>query len=304
MRPEDSLNAVEQLRKEKLENLKKCFSELEGYKHNKLKLQYPVFFVPGWTGENCDAWKKNYDGIPKEYQEYYHTAQFWIEEIVENKQLANFIDFTEAETSTSPSFMELGACLGKKILAINKSEPVNLVGHSMGGLDIRSAVINDDFPSLNVKNILTVGTPNNGTPEANLMHYEFVQRIAKNFKKMKTYHILQCCSMGSKSEAIKKINTKENRLKMFDRIEKFYVFMGLRDSTVKGSPKLDKKDIPEGLYENKVITIQTSSAEHTGKDGITQDPRIFLPLIRALCGIELKDDLNHGYFRHGYMCNS
>ncbi|UCB56848.1 MAG: hypothetical protein JSV30_06555 [Candidatus Omnitrophota bacterium] len=289
------LNPVEELRRDKLEKLKKCFSELEGYKRNKLTLQYPVFFVPGWTCEDCAAWKKPYEKIPKKYKEYYKPAKYWIDEIIENKEQAHFIEFTDQESKDSPSFMKLGEYLKKKLIAITQERPINLVGHSMGGLDIRSAISDVKEPALNTRNVITVGTPNNGTLEAGLLNWKFVQDMVKKFKKMKDYHIIQGCNLYRGSNPIREINEPKERLNLLEKIDKFYVFMGLRDSTVKSSPKLKKDGISEDLYEEKVKIIQTASAEHSGKDGITQDPRLFLPIIKILCGIELKDDFNHGY---------
>ncbi len=293
MKEEKSLDPAEELRKEKLEKLEKCFSELESHKPAKLKLLYPTFFVPGWTGENCAAWKEPYKDILKKYKKYYRSAKDWIEEIIDNKDDAHYITFSDEESENSPSFMELGKCLKKQLIDIAQNKPINLVGHSMGGLDIRASILDDGQPKLNVKSVITVGTPNNGTPEAGLFGIGFIRKFVE--RKFKPHHIAQGHSMYSSGEFIKTINTIENRLKLLNSVDKFYVLMGLRDSVVKGSPKLNKDGIPEVLYEEKVKTIQTSSAEHSGKDGITQDPRLFLPVIKILCGIEMKDDYNYGY---------
>ena len=276
MRQKRSLSPVEELRREKLEKLEKCFAELETYKKNKLRLQCPVFFIPGWTGENCAAWKEPYPNIPKKFKKYYRPARHWIDEIIENKEQAHYVTFSDEESENSPSFIELGGYLKRKLLDLARDNPINLVGHSMGGLDIRSAIVDDAQPLLNVKNVVTVGAPNSGTFEAGLLRFKFILNIVGKFKKFAEHHIGQARSLYSGSEPVNKINTRDNRIKMLNRIEKFYVLMGLRDSAVKGSPKLNKDGIPQELYEEKVKTIQTSSAEHSGKNGITQDPRLFL----------------------------
>lgn len=175
-----------------------------------------------------------------------------------------------------------------------QNEPINLIGHSMGGLDIRAAILDDEEPGLNIKNVITVGTPNNGTGEAGLFGIRSIRDLFRRFKGLKPYQIAQGHSMFSKGKFIQSVNTLKNRLKLLNRIEKFYVFMGLRDAVVKGSPKLNLDGIVEDIRK-KVKVIQTSSADHSGKDGITQDPRIFLPIIKVLCGIELEDNFNYGY---------
>ncbi len=290
-----SSDPVEELRRQKLEKLEKCFAELESYKKNKLKLQYPAFFVPELAGEDCSAWMKPYKNIPKRYKKYYRPAKYWVDEIIENKEQAHYVIFAEEESENSASFLELGKYLKKELVDLAQGDPINLVGHSMGGLDIRSAILDNEKPTLNIKNVITVGTPNNGTVEAGLLRFKFIQKIAEKFANFKKHQIVQGRNLFSNSKPIKTINSIENRLNLLSGIDKFFVFMGLRDSTVKGSPKLDEGGIPEDIYEEKVKIIQTSSAEHSGKNGITQDPRLFLPIIRILCGIELEDDHNYGY---------
>jgi len=282
-------NPIKELRKNKLENLKKCFSELESYRKNKLKLQYPVFFVPGWTSEDCSAWKDVSPDIPKKFRKYYLPAKYWIGEIVENIDQAHFVTFTEKQTKSSPSFIELGKYLKGKVLRAANGRQINLVGHSMGGLDIRAAMLDSRKPLLKVKNVVTVGTPNNGEKRV---------KVLVKFKKYPRHHKIQCLNMHPKSEAMKMIDSPESRVQLLSSIEKFYVFMGMRDLAVMKSPKLNKQGVPSKLYKSKVKIMQTSSARHSGEDGITQDPRIFLPIIKILCGIQLRNNFNYGYFKY------
>ena len=293
MRKIKETNPAKDLRRAKLEALERCYNELESYKIAKLKLQYTTFFIPGWTGENCAAWKDPYDKIPEKYKAYYKPAKYWIGEIIENKDDAHFVNLQE-ESKKSNSFIELGKQLKNRLFDLVKDSPINLVGHSMGGLDIRAAVIDTDSPKLNVKNVLTVGTPNNGTGEAGLFGIGTLRKIIMQLKKFEPYHIAQGRSMFSKGKAIEFINSLDSRLRLLSNIDNFYVLMGLRDSVVKGSPKLDLSNVVRNMSE-KVKVIQTSSAEHSRGHGITQDPRLFLPTVKILCGIELEDNFNYGY---------
>ncbi len=286
MKDDESLNPADKINREKLESLKKCTLELESYRSNKLKLKCHTFFVPGWTSEDCAAWLKPYEEIPKKYKDYYWPVAHWIDEIIENKELAHYITFTDEETKSSPSFMELGGYLKRKVLDLAQDNPVNLVGHSMGGLDIRAAILDSVKPFLKVKNVITVGTPNNGNKFVNLLVK--IKNYPEHWKK-------QCLSMHPDSEAIKSINSLESRLKLLNSIDKFYVFMGMRDMAVTKSPKLNKEGLATSLCEQKIMTIQTATAEHSGKDGITQDARISLPIIKILTGIKLRSSGNKGY---------
>ena len=80
-----------------------------------------------------------------------------------------------------------------------------------------------------------------------------------------------------------------------ERIESFLIFMGMKDITVQNSPKLRLEDVPRDIYQAKFHVYQTSGTEHSGRFSITRDPRVLLPVIKSLCGVELKDDLNHGF---------
>lgn len=283
-------NEAEKLREERLDEIKSSTSELESYKTGKLKLQCPTFFVPGWTGENCSAWKKQYSGIPLKFKEFFLPIKYWLENIIENPEYAEFIDFVD-ETKDILSFIGFGKVLKEKIerklkaLSAERCSPVNLAGHSMGGLDSRAAVLDKKDPLLNVRNLITVGTPNNGN--------KFVRLVANKYPR---HHKEQCLSMHPNSDAMKLINKPESKITLLNSIEKFYIFMGLKDMVAGKSPKLSKEGIPAELYEEKVKIIQATSDEHTDKDGITQDPRMILSIIKVLCGIKLRSSGNKGYF--------
>ena len=105
----------------------------------------------------------------------------------------------------------------------------------------------------------------------------------------------QAKSMAMDSPDIKAINEKKSWLTLTERIERFFIFMGLKDMAVQNTPEVDKEDIPDEIFRAKFKVIQTTGTEHTGRHGITQDPRIQLPLLSALCGRELKDEFNYGY---------
>ena len=101
--------------------------------------------------------------------------------------------------------------------------------------------------------------------------------------------------MAMNSEDIKRINGADCWGVVSERINNFLIFMGMKDMTVQNSPQLQLDKILKDTFQTRIRTFQTSSVEHTGRHGITQDPRILLPVIQALCGMELKDNNNHGF---------
>lgn len=300
------LDDLTQEKEKKLKELEQCYIELSSHKKNKLILEYPTFFVPGWTGENSATWlqpyeiKKSNKFYEPKYSKFYRPIFDWINEIVENSKDAHPVMFTEEETSKSLDFIALGKYLKRKIFEIVKNAPINLVGHSMGGLDIRAAILDDDKYTLNVKTVITLGTPHNGTAEAGLLYLPTFKRLVKKMAGWPSHHIAQGYSMFYKSIFIQQINTTDNRLKFLNSVSKFYDFMGLEDLVVKDSPKLNLEGIGDSM-RSKVETFQVAMAKHSGEAEITKDPRVILPILKILSGIELKNSYNKGVFEKGYV---
>jgi predicted alpha/beta hydrolase family esterase len=276
-----AIGPAEEMKEEVKKQMKAALAELEGYKTKKLMFEFPTFFVPGWTGEDSSCWLKSNE------KSGYTPLKEWIDGVTVNPEQANYVKFTDEESKNCESFLDFGKLLKKKIWeVIKKSGPVNLVGHSMGGLDITAAVIDIMKPVLKVNKCITIGTPHQGASGSKL--------LAK-VKKYPKHHGIQCINLDPSSEPIKFISTLENRKLFLDSIGKLYIFMGLRDFVVRKGPKFDKTGMDKGYFDSKVKIVQIMSAEHTGKYGITQDPRAVLPLVKLLSGIEIKSTGNKGY---------
>ena len=278
------LNPVTQTREERMQDIKKCFDELKGYESEKLKLTLPVFFVPGWTGEDCSAWKMPEEKETGVDKEYFLPVKYWIDRIIENHKEAHFVTFTDREKTDSFSFVDFGNHLRKKIKRRSTGSKVNLVGHSMGGLNIRAAVVNSEPEELSVNNVIAFGSPNRGNNPGSWI----AGRYSEN-------HRQQLINMHSSCKAMKSINNPDAMKKFFKSINRYYPFMGGRDYVVGRSLLFKLKD--DFIYKNKVmLPLEFTSARHTGAGSITRDPRAILALIKILCGKPLKNSpKNFGY---------
>jgi len=259
-----------------IQNTVMKFNEL---KQNKVVLNYPVFFVPGWTDEGCGWWKKS--DTAKD------TMEGWLNDVAANSIQATFVDF-KAETSQCNSFIDFGEVLKKKIWdKIGKNQPFDLVGHSMGGLDIRAAITQGEDPLLNCRCCISVATPQQGDNFGGFSNtlMKLFPKLAKQ-RGMASYQVEQMKNLDPDYPPIKILNTLDNRKVFFERIGKFYEMKGTRDFVVKGSAFMDKTGI-EALYQKKAEEIPVTGCEHTGGLGITQDPRTILVIIYILCNIEL-----------------
>ena len=291
--PED---AWQRALKEREKSLRNCYETLMSYESAKIQLVNPTYFVPGWTAENSSIWSEEFPSS----EECYKPLKHWIDRIIVNPEYARIVDLKE-ESQGSSSFVELGNRLKEKLVDHKENETISLVGHSMGGLDIRAAVLNDEKPVLKVRDFITLGAPNRGAFRAGYFKFDFfVQWFTKKEKPLTSDQLAQAKSMAMDSPDIREINQKKSWLTLTERIERFFIFMGLKDMAVQNTPEVDKEDIPEDIFKAKFKIIQTTGTEHTGRHGITQDPRIQLPVLSALCGLELKDEFNYGYVVREY----
>ena len=250
---------------------------LMGYRKNKIALQRPVFFVPGWTDESCANWNMAYKSSP--------PIKEWFKLVSSNYKLANFVTFTEQESIHCNSFLDFGLLVKNKIqAAIGCQNVFDIVGHSMGGLDIRAAIAIHNLSY--VENCITVASPHKGTQLGD---------IAPKIMQYKPHHKIQCINLDPDHVPIQTINSLENRKKFLDGVRKFYQFVGTQDMAVARNAKIDTKDIDSTLL-NKITTVEIGGATHSAKGGITRDIRVVVALLNILIGIQPeKPKYNYGY---------
>ena len=278
------------MQREREKALRNCFDELRSFEKNKLRLTRPTFFIPGWTGEDAKTW---YDDPRPD--ELYKPVEYWLDRIIANRDFARRVTL-EKESRESSNIFQFGANLKDRLLDEASGAVVNLVGHSMGGLVARAAVYASEGNPLRVHDLITLGTPNRGAFITKLFRFErFVDFFEKKVRPLTPQHVSQAQSMAMNSPDIRRLNSPDCWRVVSERIENFLIFMGMKDITVQNSPKLRLEDVPKDIYQAKFQIYQTSGTEHTGRFSITRDPRVLLPVMKSLCGIELKDDHNHGF---------
>jgi len=272
-----------------------ALSKLTEFKQNKIRLKYPVFFVPGWTDESCSWWQKPYGDK--------QSIKQWIDEIAVNPELAQYITFIE-ETKQCKNFLDFGEVLKNKIWKlIGKNQAFDLVGHSMGGLDIRAALTQENEPLLNCRYCITVATPNCGDNFGGVESFlsRHFRKLMQSVKNMPSYQVDQGKYLDPDYPPIKQVNSLDNRRLFLNNVNKFYELKGTQDFLVQGSAFIDKTGI-EGLFSEKVAAIPIDGCEHVGIKGITLDPRTIAVIIYVLCDIDLKLQLgmNYGILQGGY----
>ena len=273
---------VQDFIRERRKQKKKALAQLNVWKQDKITLKRPVFFVPGWTDEDCKCWK-----FP--YRKGYIPIKEWISTISKNPKIVHYIVFSEKGSKRCKSFFDFADILKGKIWrSIGKRKSFDLVGHSMGGLDSVAAIIDKDKPLTNVYNLVTVATPHQGSE---------LGEIGPIFRRYKPHHAIQCINLDPDQLPIKFINKLEVRKTLIERINKLYCLMGTRDMAVMRSARFNKEGLNRKFYKKKVKLVEEfGGATHSQKFGITLDPRATLSIIQILLDIKLpKSDFNYGY---------
>jgi hypothetical protein len=197
------------------------------------------------------------------------------------------VEFNSDPTYSYTNFFQFAERVKNKIRATGVNE-FDLVGHSMGGLDIISAVAPDnkldafqqvkDFiktdPLEGVGLLITVATPYKGSSPADLVKNT---KIDEWFRPEWSEGIRkQCENMAHDSEFINIINQKEIRERLLKKAKiGVHTFSGRNDRAV--SPE---DAFIEGAQNHEPFEL----GMHSQRMGITQDPRMHLWLFNLLKG--------------------
>ena len=288
-------DAVEDMRKERKRQKQNALNKLEEFTKNKIALKRPVFFVPGWTDESCACWRES--------NKINIWIKDWFDKICSNSEEVRYVNF-ENESPGCKSFLDFGEVLKNKIWDdIGKEKEFDVVGHSMGGLDIRAALIGEN-PLSNVSNCLTVATPHQGDNFGGInvwfRNMPIIRSVVNKIMPEKPYQIIQGRALDPDYDQIKFINTSENKTLFLQIVGKLYQFKGTMDFTVKGSAYINEAGVDSQLCKDKIIPVEINGADHVGKIGITQDLRTILTIMTILLGLELESPKqNHGIFIGG-----
>jgi len=275
MRNKGRSDSAPRERRRRINNEKKKafykFKELQ----NDLRLLRPLFFVPGWTGEEGKAWLVPYSKRPK----YHLSAKEYFSK-VKPKNKVYFISFSIEESKKCKSFLDFADILKRKIWnKIGREQVFDVVGHSMGGLDIVAAITQRKNYLKKVNNCITVASPLQGVDVA-----EYLPAITKVLpgKKMKPHHAAQCINLDPDKEPIKIINRVENRINLLQRVDRLCNIYATSDRAVMMGARLNVRGLSKKLCKTKAKAVRIERARHSGSIGITQDPRTILTIVNLI----------------------
>lgn len=289
--PKGTTGPVQEEQQIRQEEKKQAVAKLNELK-DKIMLKRPIFFIPGWTGEEGKAWLEPY---PKRKQ--YHISIKEYMEKTSQKKKVYCLSFSTKESERCDSFLDFADIVKQKVWdRIGKKESFDIAGHSMGGLDIIAALVQDKSYLEKVHNCITVASPLRGISIADFLPK--IKEILPFMKKLASHHKKQCVNLDSDYRPIQYINKLEIRKKLLRRVFKFNQIYGSQDITVMGSARLNKKGLLNKLCVDKIRTIRIGGASHSGDTGITQDPRTILAILSVITDIQIKKPAyNYGIIR-------
>ena len=277
---------------------------------SKFALKRDVFFVHGWGDEANICWTYPYTekGV-NNAKDWEYTIEDWLGKLVTNKdEKVHFIklvkdesrvalkcdaktgeisiDIDQDESYYYENFFQFAELLKEKIRLQKTSQDFDIVCHSMGGLDSVAAIALDKetdttrtikSPGIKgVKLLITVSTPHQGSPAANISDTKLAEIVMRRSK----YIRIQGSNMAPKAPFIKLVNSANARNTLLNRISFLHMFGGGDDIVVPTSSYKIKK---AGLVtDNFKIYPPLSLARHSQVMGITQDPRMHLEIIKLL----------------------
>jgi triacylglycerol esterase/lipase EstA (alpha/beta hydrolase family) len=196
------------------------------------------------------------------------------------------LDIEADETFEFENFFQFAELLKYKISLSRSTEQIDLICHSMGGLDSVAAIAVDKgqdatgtiyhSPIQGVNQLITVSTPHQGSPAANLSDTELAKVLMRQSKYIRT----QGSNMRPTSDFIKLVNNANVRNQLLDRVSFMHMFGGGSDIVVPTSSYMIKTT---GLGKSNYKIYPTlTEATHSQAMGITQDPRTALNIFKLL----------------------
>lgn len=98
---------------------------------------------------------------------YLPSIQYW--RGIKEALTTNNCEVITAQVPPSSSIEKRAAKLAEDIVAQAQGKSVNIIAHSMGGLDARYMISCLQHPGVDVKSLVTVATPHHGSPFADYM---------------------------------------------------------------------------------------------------------------------------------------
>jgi pimeloyl-ACP methyl ester carboxylesterase len=263
---------------------------LRGWTERPLTLQRRVYFVPGFTDEDgLSCW-----GEPGSRARCLASQ---LPEVCANPDLATFVDF---EAGGAPpryeDFIRFGAHLARLVEQdraaagpAGGAAEVDLVCHSMGGLDALAAIaLLDDYPELDapplagVRNVIAFDTPFLGFAAASNPMLGKLKRMQRPDEPWLTSQLL---AMETRSLRIAEVARARNEF--LSRVQAFWPrgadnAAGLIEVPHESASFGEPEEFAQAGRERYRGYRTWEDTSHSGAKGLTRDPRAIVEALEIL----------------------
>jgi hypothetical protein len=256
-----------------------------------LILRRRVYFVPGFTDEDgLSCW-----GEPGSRASCFASQ---LPEVCANPGLATFVDFRrDGAAPRYENFIRFGAHLARLVAADRAAAPagapagVDLVCHSMGGLDSLAAIaLLDDYPELDapplasVRNVIPFDTPFLGFAAASNPLFGKLKRMQRPDEPWLTSQLL---AMETRSLRIAEVAQARDRF--LDRVGAFWPrgadnTGGLIEVPHESASFGEPEEFARAGRERYRGYRAWEDTSHSGAKGLTRDPRAIVEVLEILAG--------------------
>lgn len=256
--------------------------ELRKLMRNPVTLTRPVYFVPGWRDEQGECWK---------------AMATWLPHVITNHRThVFFVTFNDAQGGFVPpweDFLDFADDLADLIHRFTTAgEQVDIVCHSMGGLDTAAAIaLLDGHPTLegpplrHAHTVITYDTPFQGFGAAdNDIFKAFVSAGRDD-----PWVLLQLGAMHTNSKRIEEV--WESRDEFLAHVSAFWPrgadnFDGILEVPHESASFGRKSDFSASVRERYRGYFSWPDTSHSGRNGVTHDKRVILEVVQILTGVK------------------
>lgn len=255
-----------------------------------LALRRRVYFVPGFTDEDGLSCWGDAGG-----RGLCFASQ--LPEVCANPDLATFVDFeTDGAAPRYENFIRFGAHLARLVARDRAgagpaaaAEEVDLVCHSMGGLDALAAIaLLDDYPELDapllagVRNVITFDTPFLGFAAAS---NPLLGRLKKMQRPDEPWLTSQLLAMETRSLRIAEVAQARDRF--LSRVQAFWPrgadnVAGLIEVPHESASFGEREEFAQAGRERYRDYRTWEDTSHSGAQGLTRDPRAIVEALEVL----------------------
>lgn len=261
--------------------------QINAWRKQPVTLQRAVYLVPGLSDESgASCW-----GAPDETKNCFRAI---LPQVCRNADRIRFHSFLRGSPPQPPQyadFVPFGADLARRIWGdvASSDEKVDIVCHSMGGLDALTAIaLLDDYPELGVRplrvvqNVITFDTPFAGFEAADNSVFLKLKQASRPDEPS-----LLAQAVALKTGSLRIIEVGQNRDRFLRNVAAFHPrgadnYAGLLEVPHESASFGGRSDFAREWRDRYRGYVSWEDTTHSGPKGVTRDPRALVEVVNLL----------------------